>query len=130
MVVAISAAVAVTAGLLAVSVPGVAVAGFFLGLAGQSVKIATDSVVAFTVPDAQRGRVFSLMDVGINVALLLGIAVAGLGIGDQPTSAPLTWLAGGLLLLSGLAFLVSSRMPIVVVPDEGGHAPPWAHTRA
>ena len=130
VVVAISAAVAVTAGLLAVSVPGVAVAGFFLGLAGQSVKIATDSVVAFTVPDAQRGRVFSLMDVGINVALLLGIAVAGLGIGDQPTSAPLTWLAGGLLLLSGLAFLVSSRMPIVVVPDEGGHAPPWAHTRA
>lgn len=125
-VVVIVAAVAVTGGLLAVSVPGVVVAGFFLGLAGQSVKIATDSVVAFTIPDARRGRVFSLMDVGINVALLLGIAIAGLGIGDQPTSAPLTWLVGALLGLSAIAFLVSRRMPIVVVPDEGGKAPPWA----
>ena len=44
------------------------------------------------------------------VALLLGIAVAGLGIGDQPTSAPLTWLAGGLLLLSGLAFSLMEKM--------------------
>lgn len=129
-VVVLVAAVAVTGGLLAVSVPGVVVAGFFLGLAGQSVKIATDSVVAFTIPDARRGRVFSLMDVGINIALLLGIAVAGLAIGDAATSAPLTWLAGALLVLSGLAFVVSRRMPIVVVPDEGGHSPPWAKAHA
>jgi len=120
-----ASAVAVTWGLLAVSVPGVLVAGFFLGFAGQSAKIATDSVVALTIPDAKRGRVFSLMDVGINVALLIGIAVAGLGIGQSATSAPLTWLAGGLLVLSLLAFLRAGKMPINVVADEGGQAPPW-----
>ena len=52
-----------------------------LGLAGQAIKIDTDTVIALTIGDDARGRVFSLLDVGINVALLCGIAVAGLLIG-------------------------------------------------
>lgn len=107
--VVLCAALLVTAGLFTVTVAGFLVVGFFLGLAGQSIKIDTDTVVALNIPDDSRGRVFSLLDVGINVALLSGIAVAGLGIGANTTSAPLTVLSGLLLVASFLAFVTSGR---------------------
>jgi len=53
--------------------------------------------------------VFSLLDVGINVALMAGIAFAGLTIGSAATSAPLSWLAGALLAIAAVLFMVAGR---------------------
>jgi MFS family permease len=103
------AAVVVTTGSLTVTVTGFMAAGFMLGMAGQSIKIDTDTVVALNIADDTRGRVFALLDVGINVALLTGIAIAGLAIGTQSTSSALTMLAGALLVVSFWAFVLSGR---------------------
>jgi hypothetical protein len=51
------------------------VAAFFLGLATQGAKIATDTVVQAQVSDAFRGRVFSLYDVLFNVGYVAAAAV-------------------------------------------------------
>ena len=44
-----------------------------LGFAGQLLKINADTTVQRTIDDAHRGRVFSIFDMMINVALVLGI---------------------------------------------------------
>ncbi|MEU3352115.1 MFS transporter [Streptomyces sp. NPDC037389] len=54
------------------------IAAFVLGLATQSAKIVTDTVVQASVDDAFRGRVFSLYDVLFNVAFVGAAAVASL----------------------------------------------------
>jgi hypothetical protein len=46
-------------------VVGLGLAGFFVGLAGQSVKVASDTIVQEDVDDDRRGRVFALYDVGV-----------------------------------------------------------------
>ena len=84
------AAVLVPTLLLLVSTTGFVVAAAVLGFAGQSIKISTDTVVGLTIDDHIRGRVFSLFDVGINVALLLGIAAGGFLIPASGTSAALS----------------------------------------
>lgn len=53
-------------------------AAFALGLAMQSAKIATDTVVQSSVLDSFRGRVFSLYDVAFNVAFVGAAAVTAL----------------------------------------------------
>lgn len=103
------ATVAVPVALLQVSVAGYAAAGLVLGFAGQSVKVGTDTIVALTVPDQSRGRVFSLVDVGVNVALLLGIAVAGALIPASGVSAALSASTTLLLAASAVLFEASRR---------------------
>ncbi|MEU9372375.1 MFS transporter [Streptomyces sp. NPDC048255] len=53
-------------------------AAFVLGLATQSAKISTDTVVQSRVDDEFRGRVFSVYDVLFNVAFVGAAAVASL----------------------------------------------------
>lgn len=54
------------------------IAAFFLGLATQSAKICTDTVVQSEVEDGFRGRVFSLYDMLYNVAFVAAAAFAAL----------------------------------------------------
>jgi hypothetical protein len=61
---------------VAVSVPLMLVAGFVLGIAGQSAKICVDAIVQVSVDDAYRGRVFSFYDVVFNSFFVLAAAVA------------------------------------------------------
>lgn len=103
------AALVATPGLLSVTAIGFITGASLLGFAGQSVKIDTDTVVAFSITDQIRGRVFSLLDVGINVSLLTGIALAGFLVPTDGVSMPLSWATGCLLLLSALMFLLSGR---------------------
>lgn len=103
------AAAIATPGLLSVTAVGFIAGASALGFAGQSVKIDTDTVVALSITDATRGRVFSLLDVGINVALLSGIALAGFLVPPSGVSVPLSWATGALLLLSGGLFILSGR---------------------
>ncbi len=57
---------------------GFLVAGFVLGVAGQSVKICADTVVQRDVADAYLGRVFSIYDMLFNGMTVAAAAVAGL----------------------------------------------------
>ncbi|MCT9934697.1 MFS transporter [Planotetraspora sp. A-T 1434] len=52
------------------------IAGFVLGVAGQSVKICADTVVQRDVEDAYLGRVFSLYDMLFNGMTVLGAVLA------------------------------------------------------
>ena len=49
-----------------------------LGFAGQLLKINADTTIQRTIDDAHRGRVFSIFDMLINVALVLGITTYAL----------------------------------------------------
>jgi predicted MFS family arabinose efflux permease len=46
--------------------------GFFTGMAGQAVKVTHDAIVQQTTNDIYRGRVFSVYDVLVNVAIVSG----------------------------------------------------------
>lgn len=51
-------------------------AGVVLGMASQVAKIGADTTVQRTIGDDHLGRVFSLYDMGVNVALVLGAITA------------------------------------------------------
>jgi MFS family permease len=67
-------------------------AAYGLGLVSQGVKICVDTVVQAGVDDAYRGRVFSLYDVGFNVAFVAAAATAAAALpvdGRSPVAAML-----------------------------------------
>ena len=74
-----------------------AIGSLAMGFSGQTVKIAGDTVLQQDVEEGYRGRVFSLYDVGLNVALVSGICLTALA---APTGgvAPPLWIGVGLLL--------------------------------
>ncbi len=76
---------------------------FVMGFSGQAVKIAGDTVLQRDVDDDYRGRVFSLYDVVLNVALVLGILLTAFTV---PASgvAPGLWLGISVLLLATAAW--------------------------
>ena len=55
---------------------GLLVEGFFVGFAGQAVKVCSDTIVQEDVDDDRRGRVFALYDVAVNVAIVAGLTAA------------------------------------------------------
>ena len=111
-------------GLLSVTAVGFVAGASMLGFAGQSIKIDTDTVVALNIGDDTRGRVFSLLDVGINVALLAGIAVAGFAVPASGVSMLMSWVTGALLLLSAGLFLRSGRANRTTLSDVSGMISP------
>ena len=104
-----AAAVTVPVGLASTSVVGCLVGGAMLGLAGQSGKVCTDTTIARNVHDDARGRVFALFDVVINVALFLGIGVAGFVITPDGTSVALIAATFALLAAASLLFVAAGR---------------------
>lgn len=104
-----AAAVTVPVGLASVSVAGCLVGGAMLGLAGQSGKVCTDTTIARNVHDDARGRVFALFDVVINVALFLGIGVAGFIVSPEGTSVALIAATFALLAAAALLFVAAGR---------------------
>ncbi|MCL7368599.1 MFS transporter [Streptomyces ardesiacus] len=64
-------------------------AAFVLGLTTQGAKIATDTVVQFSVDDTFRGRIFSVYDVLFNVAFVGAAGVAALMLPPDGRSVPL-----------------------------------------
>ena len=54
------------------------IAAATLGFAGQLLKINADTTIQRTIDDAHRGRVFSIFDMMINVALVIGITTYSL----------------------------------------------------
>jgi len=92
---------------------GFLVAGFVLGLAGQSVKICADTVVQREVADAYLGRVFSIYDMLFNGMTVAAAAVTGLFLPADGRS----YLALGIVAVGYVAAAVAYRL---VMPPSGG----------
>lgn len=78
------------------------VCGFFLGLAGQMVKLCADSAMQIDVDDALRGHVFAVQDALFWMAFIAAVSAAAAVVPADGRSAALA-LAGSLVYLIGLA---------------------------
>ena len=67
-----------------------------------------NSTIQGAIPDAMRGRAFTLLDVSWSTMRLLSLGVGGL-IVDRPGILPLYWLGGSLLVLAGVLGLALFR---------------------
>ena len=83
------------------------VCGFFLGLAGQMVKLCADSAMQIDVEDSLRGHVFAVQDALFWLSFLLAVTAAAAIIPADGHSRALA-LAGSAVYLAGLA--TSSRI--------------------
>jgi MFS family permease len=97
---AIAAAVQVAGAGLQLSI--MVACGFFLGTAGQVVKLCADSAMQIDVDDALRGHVFAVQDALFWLAFIGAITVAAFVIAPDGHSPALA-LAGTVLYLGGLA---------------------------
>jgi len=105
----IFAGVTIPIGLGIATVPALIFGTFGLGLAGQSVKICADTAVQQDVTDDNRGRVFSLYDVVINVGLVVGVTAVAL---TSPESGESTLDVVGvsvLMFVSAAWYFIRSR---------------------
>lgn len=99
------AGVAAWWGVAAASVASLIVAGLFIGFAGQVSKVCGDTLVQEWIDEGNRGRVFALYDVVINVALVSGVVFVAL-LDPTAASAGLTAAAIGIgMIVSGLLYL-------------------------
>lgn len=79
-----------------------AVCGFLLGLAGQTVKLCADSAMQIDVDDALRGHVFAVQDALFWMSFIIAISAAAAVIPPDGRSAALA-VAGSAVYLIGLA---------------------------
>ena len=75
--------------------------GFFLGLAGQVVKLCADTAMQIDVDDTMRGHVFAVQDSLFWMSFILAVSAAALVIPADGRSPALA-LAGSVLYLAGL----------------------------
>jgi len=69
-----------------------------IGLAGQSIKVCSDTIVQREIPDDHLGRVFALYDMAVNVCLVGGICLVAV-VSPRSGQAPLLYAALGVFLL-------------------------------
>lgn len=97
-------------GVASASITGLIVAGLFIGFAGQVAKVCGDTLVQEFIDEGNRGRVFALYDVAINLALVSGVVFVAI-LDPQATNAGLTAAAIGIgMIVSGLLYL-RTRVP-------------------
>ncbi|MEO6821270.1 MAG: MFS transporter, partial [Candidatus Nanopelagicales bacterium] len=91
-----------------VTLAGLLATGVLMGFGGQALKVCSDTVVQADVDDAHLGRVFSLYDMSVNVATVLGLTYTVLiaPVDGRSWLAPVSmvaivWLAGALVLRAG-----------------------------
>jgi len=78
---------------------------FIYGLNTSTGMVVFSSTVQGAVPDAMRGRVFTLLDVSWNAMRLLSLAAGGVVV-DQWGVQPLFWAGGSLLAAAGVLGLL------------------------
>lgn len=93
--------------------PLLIVAGFSLGFAGQAVKVCSDTVIQREIPDESLGRIFSLFDMSVNVALVSGIILVAL-LAPVSGVAPMLYAGVGIgLALAGFWYWrAGSKNPV------------------
>ena len=85
--------------LLSHALPMLVAGSAAMGLSGQAVKIAGDTVLQHEVSDDFRGRAFSLYDVALNLALVGGILLTALLVAETGLS-PALWMGVTMLLIA------------------------------
>ena len=83
---------------------------FIYGLNTSTGMVTYQSVMQAEVPDPVRGRVFTLMDMGWNVARIISVGLAGL-LADRFGIAVVYYIGGALLLVAGIVGLRSVDLP-------------------
>ena len=81
---------------------------FVYGLCTSTGMVVFSSTIQGAISDAYRGRVFTLLDVSWSAMRLLSLALGGLVV-DRLGIAPLYWIGGALLALSGILGLTLFR---------------------
>ena len=76
--------------------------GFFVGLAGQMVKLCADTAMQIDVDDAFRGHVFAVQDALFWLSFIIAVTAAAAVIAPDGRSPALA-VAGSLVYLAGLA---------------------------
>ncbi|MGF0310646.1 MFS transporter [Rhodococcus sp. IEGM1428] len=92
------------------------IGAFFLGIAGQTVKLSGDAAMQIEIDDAHRGRVFALQDTVFNIAFVGALAAAAFVVGptttdlsQDPTAHALVFAGAGLYALGLIAVALVSR---------------------
>jgi MFS family permease len=97
------------AGVATTTLAGLVVEGLFVGFAGQAVKVCSDTIVQEDVDDDRRGRVFALYDVGVNVAIVVGLTAAAFAAPSDGRSAPIAAWMGALAVVGAWWALSADR---------------------
>ncbi len=106
----VAAAAAELAGGLPFHPAGMVVGGLLVGLAGQGIKIVTDTSVQVECEDDFRGRVFSAYDTLFNVAMVAGLLIGAMTLPDTGKSyAVLVGVALGYAVVGVAYSLLASR---------------------
>ncbi len=90
------------------SMAALMIAGVSLGFANQAAKVAADTLVQREIDDDYLGRVFSIFDIAVNLALVLGITIVAF---TAPASgvAPAVFIGIGVLLALNALWYSRSR---------------------
>ncbi|WP_157253960.1 MFS transporter [Nonomuraea typhae] len=88
---------------------GLPVAGFFLGVAGQSVKICADTAVQRDIEDTYLGRAFSIYDMLFNGMFVLAAALSAAILPADGKSYLAVGLIAGGYVLSALLYRLAVR---------------------
>ncbi len=81
---------------------------FIYGLNTSTGMVVFSSTIQGAIPDAMRGRAFTLLDVSWSTMRLLSLGVGGLLV-DRFGIEPLYWIGGSLLLAAGALGLILFR---------------------
>ncbi|KAA0025105.1 MFS transporter [Antrihabitans cavernicola] len=82
---------------------------FFLGLAGQVIKLTGDAAMQIEIDDDRRGQVFALQDTVFNIAFVLAIAVSATVIPQDGKSLAVVLVTAGIYVLALIAITLNSR---------------------
>lgn len=104
----IAAGVQVSLGSI-VTQPTLVIAGFFLGIAAQSLKICVDTLVQAHVDDEYKGRVFVIYDMVFNATQVLAAVIAALILPASGVSVPVLITIGVLFAVTSGLFTLRSR---------------------
>ena len=119
--VALAAAAVIELAAIGLRLPLLVLCGFFLGMAGQVVKLCADTAMQIDVDDALRGHVFAVQDSVFWMSFI--VAVAGAAAVIPPDGqAPSLIVAGSLLYLAGLTghAVIGRRREAVSLEYEHG----------
>lgn len=95
------------------------VAALSLGFANQASKVACDTLIQREIDDDYLGRVFSLFDVGVNVALVLGIVAVAFTTPESGITPIAVTIVGLLIAGNAVWYHVAGRKGAGAAAAEG-----------
>ncbi|MFH5211348.1 MFS transporter [Antrihabitans sp. NCIMB 15449] len=110
IVVALCFAAVVQVGLVATLSQQLLLAGaFFLGLAGQTIKLTGDAAMQIEIDDARRGQVFALQDTVFNITFVLALVVTAANVPADGHSVAVAVAVSGFYVFGLVAIALNQR---------------------